>query len=214
MVHIMAYRATAFTENRKAQTRSRLLKEATRLVSRAGFRGLSIAQVASASGVATGTVYRYFPSKSELCIAVFEQATQREIDAVKAASRLPRPPLQQLEQAFDCFIQRALKNPHLAYALIAEPVDPGLEQTRLVYRGRWAETFAQLIQQGIDQGALAQQPAHLVGTALVGAMAETVIIPLQQARHEAGNHTPVTQAHCRQIIDFCRHAVLQTEPSS
>ena len=55
MVHIMAYRATAFTENRKAQTRSRLLKEATRLVSRAGFRGLSIAQVASASGVATGT---------------------------------------------------------------------------------------------------------------------------------------------------------------
>ena len=61
----MAYRATEFTESRKAQTRDRLLKEARKLVSQAGFRALSIAEVARRSAIATGTVYRYFPSKSE-----------------------------------------------------------------------------------------------------------------------------------------------------
>ena len=214
----MAYRATEFTESRKAQTRARLLKEARKLVSQDGFRGLSIAEVARRSAIATGTVYRYFPSKSELCVAVFEAATQREIDAVTAASAQPEGPVQQLHAALECFIQRAMQNPNLAYALIAEPVDPELEQTRLNYRAQWAEVFSRLLLKGIQQGVFIPQPENLCATALVGAMAETVIIPLQQARHHASSidskihtiHTP-TQAHCQQIIAFCLRAVVKPE---
>ena len=205
----MAYRATALTENRKAQTRSRLLKAAKRLVSTGGFRNLSMAEVARQAQIATGTVYRYFPSKSELCVAVFEQATQREIEAVREAAQQQDTPLLQLRESLACFIKRALRNPNLAYALIAEPVDPDLEQTRLDYRARWADTFARLIEHGIEQGAFIPQPATLCATALVGAMAETVIIPLQQARHEAG--TPLTQTHCEHIVDLCLRAVVKPE---
>lgn len=207
----MAYRATEFTENRKAQTRERLLKESKKLVSREGFRGLSIAEVARLSGVATGTVYRYFPSKSELCVAVFEQATKREIDAVNQVSTPHKTASECLRVALDCFIQRAMKNPTLAYALIAEPVDPELEQTRLNYRAHWANSFSRLIRRGIDQGEFIAQPDQLCATALVGAMAETVIIPLQQARHDTGNSAPITQSHCRQIVAFCLRAVLKPE---
>lgn len=211
----MAYRATAFTENRKAQTRARLLKEAKRLVAEGGFRGLSIAQVAARSAIATGTVYRYFPSKSELCVAVFEQATEREIDAVTQASEAPEHPLQQLQGALECFVERAMKSPNLAYALIAEPVAPELEQTRLNYRARWAETFARLIRSGIEQGAFIPQPEQICATALVGAMAETVIIPLQLARHDNGAPTePLTQTHCQQIVAFCLRAVAKPERKS
>lgn len=211
----MAYRATAFTENRKAQTRARLLKEAKQLVSEEGFRGLSIAQVAARSGIATGTVYRYFPSKSELCVAVFEQATQREIDAVSKPGEQLQSPRLQLQQALERFIQRALKNPNLAYALIAEPVDPELEQTRLNYRALWAETFARLIKRGIEEGDFFPQPEQICATALVGAMAETVIIPLQLARHdESAPATPLTQTHCQQIVDFCLRAVVKPESTS
>lgn len=208
----MAYRATEFTENRKAKTRRRLLKEAKWLVAESGFRGLSIAAVANRSGIATGTVYRYFPAKSDLCVAVFEQATQREIEAVTSASQQSTNPVQQLQQALACFVERALSSPNLAYALIAEPVDPELEQTRLTYRARWAETFARLIRSGIDAGAFTPQPEQLCATALVGAMAETVIIPLQQARHEqTAATTPLTQTHCQQIIAFCLRAVVKPE---
>ena len=214
----MAYRATEFTESRKAQTRARLLKEARKLVSREGFRGLSIAEVARRSAIATGTVYRYFPSKSELCVAVFEAATQREIEAVTAASEQIDGPVQQLRAALECFIQRAMQNPNLAYALIAEPVDPELEQTRLNYRAQWAEVFSRLVQQGIRKKVFIPQPENLCATALVGAMAETVIIPLQQARHDTNASHPVvhplTQAHCQQIIAFCLRAVVKPEAMS
>jgi len=211
----MAYRATAFTENRKAQTRARLLQEAKGLVSEAGFRGLSVAQVAARSGIATGTVYRYFPSKSELCVAVFIRATEREIEAVTESGDQPLPPRQQLQQALERFVQRALKNPNLAYALIAEPVDPELEQTRLNYRALWAETFARLIRCGIEQGDFIPQPEDICATALVGAMAETVIIPLQLARHDnTKTATPLTQTHCEQIVAFCMRAVVKPESTS
>lgn len=210
----MAYRATEFTESRKAQTRARLLKEARKLVSREGFRSLSIAEVARCSGIATGTVYRYFPSKSELCVAVFEAATQREIEAVTAASNSIEGPVQQLRAALECFIHRAMQNPNLAYALIAEPVDPELEQTRLNYRAQWAEVFSRLVIQGIRQEVFVPQPENLCATALVGAMAETVIIPLQQARHHTESNPvihPLTQSHCQQIIAFCLRAVVKPE---
>ena len=207
----MAYRATEFTENRKAQTRQRLLKEAKKLVAEGGFRSLSIAELAQRSAIATGTVYRYFPSKSELCVAVFEQATEREIEAVTEASRQVHDPVEQLQLALQCFIQRAMKNPNLAYALIAEPVDPELEHTRLTYRAQWAEVFSCLIKHGVKAGVFIPQPEQLCATALVGAMAETVILPLQQLRHEAGNSTPLTQTHCQQIVAFCLRAVVKPE---
>ncbi|MEE2729952.1 MAG: TetR/AcrR family transcriptional regulator [Pseudomonadota bacterium] len=210
----MAYRATEFTEQRKAQTRARLLKEAKKLVSAGGFRSLSIAEVARRSAIATGTVYRYFPSKSELCVAVFEAATQREIEAVSHAGLDAGDAVQQLQQALECFIQRAMLNPNLAYALIAEPVDPELEQTRLNYRAQWAEVFAQRLEQGMQQGVFISQPATLCATALVGAMAETVILPLQQARSQNpayATNQPLNQDHCLHIIAFCLRAVVKPE---
>jgi AcrR family transcriptional regulator len=208
----MAYRATQFTKNRKIETHNRLLQEAKALVSHGGFRALSIAEVASRAGIATGTVYRYFPSKSELCVAVFEQATQREIEAVDQASKQGQNCTEQLHNALSTFIKRALKSPTLAYALIAEPVDPELEHTRLRYRAKWAESFARLIQHGISQGLFYPQPEHISATALVGAMAETVIVPLQLAqKKQAPASTPLTQHHCEQIIAFCLRAVVKPE---
>ena len=49
-------------------------------------REASVAAVAARAGVATGTVYRHFPSKSELFAEVFRRASQREVDAVVAAA--------------------------------------------------------------------------------------------------------------------------------
>ena len=72
--------------------------------------------------------------------------------------------------------------------------------------------FSTLIRLGIEQGEFIPQPETLCATALVGAMAETVIIPLQQARHDANTDTtPLTQSHCQQIVAFCLRAVVKPE---
>lgn len=205
----MAYRATARTEQRKAELRARILLEARHCVARDGFRGLSIAAIANQSGIATGTLYRYFHSKADLCIAVFEDATEREIRAVEDAARTEVMQVKQLRQALNTFAGRALQNTTLAYALIAEPVDPELEQTRLRYRERWAQTFSTLLQHGIEQGLFYPQSVAVSAAALVGAMAEAIVI---SSSHPNPSQTPPPAAErCQQIVEFGLRAVVKPE---
>ncbi len=208
----MAYRATEHTENKKAETRARLIKQAKAIVSSQGFRALSISAAASKANIATGTVYRYFPSKADLCIAIFEQATQREIEAVQEASRQLPSASAKIRAALKTFIERAQQNPTLAYALIAEPVDAELEQIRLQYRTTWANTFAKVLKQGMESGEFYDQDEQLSAAALVGAMAEAIIIPLrsqQQTTLKPGNQqNPLI---CENIMAFCLRAVVKHE---
>ena len=82
----MAYRPTERTAARKAAVRSRIVTAARELVAHGGYVEAQVATVASRAGVATGTVYRHFPSKADLFAEVFRDASQREVDAVLAAA--------------------------------------------------------------------------------------------------------------------------------
>ena len=128
----MAYRETEHTLAKKADTRLRLLKAARRLVQQGGFAAASASAVAKESGVASGTIYRHFPNKSELVAEVFRYATEREVSAVAQASNKQdlgcgKTAADKLTAAVETFAQRALLGRTLAYALIAEPVDPRVE---------------------------------------------------------------------------------------
>lgn len=54
--------------------RSRMLGAATRVFARSSFEQASMDEIASEAGVGKPTLYRYFPSKDALFIAVFEHA--------------------------------------------------------------------------------------------------------------------------------------------
>src|SRR5919198_1101631 len=82
----MAYRSTERTEARKAQTRERIVTAALELIAEGGYVAAQVAAVAERAGVAVGTVYRYFPSKSDLFAEVFRVASQREVDAMRAGA--------------------------------------------------------------------------------------------------------------------------------
>lgn len=58
--------------NHAAASRDALLDAAERIVCDEGFEALSIRRLAAECGVAVGTVYNYFASKSELVVAVIE----------------------------------------------------------------------------------------------------------------------------------------------
>lgn len=200
----MAYRATANTESRKAQVHENILKAAKALVSENGFRTLSVQAVAERAGIATGTLYRYFDSKTALCVALFERATQREIEQVKVASEIAGSSTDKLQHALTIFAERAMQNPTLAYALIAEPVDPELDQARLDYRRQWADTFSALIRTGIRKQEFISQPEQLCAAAMVGAMAEALITP------DSSHLTPQQRKkQIQQLVQFCMRAVIR-----
>ena len=76
---------------------------------------------------------------------------------------------------------RALRNPRLAWALIAEPVDPRVDAERIAYRARYAELIAAGLEAGIAAGELPSQDVRLTAAALVGGCGEALVGPLSPA---------------------------------
>ena len=199
----MAYRETARVRERKAAQHQALLTAAERLVRDGGFAALTIQALAERAGVGVGTVYRYFRAKDALAAEVFRMATEREVAAVREAVAGDAPVVARLSHAIRVFSQRALRAPRLAWALIAEPVDPAVDEARLVYREAYRDVFAALIDTGVRRGELPAQPPRLVAAALVGALAEALLGPLA-----SDASLPATEGDSIQgITDFCLRAV-------
>jgi AcrR family transcriptional regulator len=161
-------------------TRERLLQAAQGLIEEGGYGAASVAAIAERAGVAAGTLYRHFESKQELFVEVFRSVCAREERAMRAASAelADRSAAQRLEEVLGTFAQRALRNPRLAWALIAEPVDPLVDAERLAYRERYAALIAEGLRAGIDAGELPDQNVELTAAALVGGCGEALVGPL------------------------------------
>lgn len=167
------YRPTERTEARRAATREAIVVAAHGLIARGGYREAQVAAVAARAEVATGTVYRHFPSKAELFAEVFRRASQREVDVIRAAGEEAG-----LEAAVETFTRRALRGRRLAWALLAEPVDPAVEVERLAFRRAYAEVLAELLR---EAGELAEQDVEVTAAALVGGLGEALVGPLSPA---------------------------------
>ena len=210
MVHFfsaMAYRATERTEARKAEVRTKVVGAARALVAHGGYREASVAAVAAKAGVATGTVYRHFPGKADLLAEVFRTASAHEVEAVRQAIDGDAPAAERIATAVEVFARRALQGRRLAWALIAEPVDPAVEAERLVFRRAYAAAFASAIEDGIAAGELPPQDAPLVATALVGAIGEALVGPTSPV----SDHRRDDDALVDGLVRFCLRAVTTKE---
>jgi AcrR family transcriptional regulator len=105
----MVYRKTAKVENQLADKRLRILQAAQQLVVQGGFKEAPIAGIARISGVATGTVYRHFQSKSHLLAEVVDVVSQRELDLVTAEAKTAGTAAERLERVLRLFSNRALR---------------------------------------------------------------------------------------------------------
>ncbi|MBQ1048998.1 TetR/AcrR family transcriptional regulator [Micromonospora sp. C51] len=174
----MAYRSTERVKARLTASRERIVAAAIGILAEHGYAGCSVAAVAARAGVATGSVYRHFPAKADLFAEVFRSASQREIDAVIRAAAAESTAGARVRAVIETFAGRALRSPRLAYALLAEPVDPAVEAQRLVFRRAHAALLAGYIADGVASGELPAQNPELTSTAVVGALAEAMVGPL------------------------------------
>ena len=172
------YRPTERTEARRHETRERIADAAHELIAHGGYREAQVAAVAARAGAATGTVYRHFPSKADLFAEVFRRASQREVDAMAEVHAGPGSVAQRLATGVEAFARRALRGRRLAWALLAEPVDPAVEAERLVFRRAYAAVFAEILGEGLAAGELPPQNVELTAAALVGALGEALVGPL------------------------------------
>jgi AcrR family transcriptional regulator len=178
----MPYRPTERTRARAAEVRERIVGAALEQLAQGGYASASVVAVARRAGVATGSVYRHFPSKADLFAEAFRRASQREVDVLVELGHRSLPVTERLAAWVEAFVRRALAEPVRAYALIAEPVDPAVEAERLAFRRAYADLFARALREGVEAGDLGPHDAELAAAATVGALAEALVGPL--ARRE------------------------------
>ena len=186
-----------------ASTRERLLRAARDVVEEGGYSAATVLAVAERAGVAAGTLYRHFSSKEEMLVELFRAVCDREVAAMEAtAAAMPdaASDADRIEAVLGTFAERALSRPRLAWALIAEPVDPAVDAERLAYRARYAELIAGALRDAITAGELPVQDVAVTAAALVGGCGEALVGPLAAEQPEPGRTVAALRAFVRRAI--------------
>ncbi len=206
----MVYRVTERRLQRDSALRERILQLGLRRVAEGGFAALTMQALADDAGIATGSLYRHFRGKGELAAEIFRRASQREVDALAVVLLGPGAPAWRLAEGLRRFAARAWSSQRLAFALIAEPVDPEVDEQRLRYREAYAALFVELLEEGRRSGAFQLPLVPLAAACLVGAIAEALVGPLSppaRAARDSGQPEPSLEPVSTALVNFCLRAV-------
>jgi len=184
-------------------TRARLLRSGVEVLEAGGYASASVAAIAERAGVATGTLYRHFPSKADLFVELFRTIGDAELAAMQEAAATARTAADELEAVIATFAGRALARPRLAWALVYEPLDPAVDAERVRYRRAYARDLAAFVRERVERGELPDQDPDTTATALIGGIVEALLSPLSVVA--AGNADP--DAVIAALTAFCRRAV-------
>jgi AcrR family transcriptional regulator len=174
----MAYRRTERVLQHLAARHDAIVAAARMIAAEHGLAAVQIAPVAQRAGIAAGTVYRYFPAKTDLVAALIEAVSAREIAAFRKAADGAPGPLSALAAGLVGFAARALAHRRLAWAVSAEPVEAAVDGFRLAARRALAAEIEMRIRAAIAGGHLPEQDAGAGAIALVGLVIEGLIGPL------------------------------------
>jgi AcrR family transcriptional regulator len=201
----MAYRRTERVAVRLADNRARILDAARQLVSEGGWAQTQVASVAATAGVATGTVYRYFASKTELFAEVLANVSRQEIAVMTEIARSAPSPHAGLHDAVRTFVKRAMRNRRLAYALIAEPCAYEIDAARLTYRRAISGLVMRLVDAGQRDGSFrATMRSDIAATVIVGGFMEALVGPLSPPIGSNVERDPASvQQLADEIADLC-----------
>jgi AcrR family transcriptional regulator len=188
----MPYRRTENVVRRLAARHAAIIAAARAAAAEGGMAAVQIVPVARRAGIAAGTVYRYFPGKTDLVAALLKEIADQEMTALRRAASGAPGPLSALAAAIMTFAARALRERRLTYAAIAEPIDAELDAARLSFRKSLMGEFSARIAAAVTGGHLPDQDAALSGAALLGLLIEALVGPL--APDASGRERDVVQS--------------------
>ena len=174
----MAYRRTERVLQHLTARRDAIVAAARAIAAEQGLGAVQIVPVAERAGIAAGTVYRYFPAKTDLVQALIEAISARELAAFRRAADAAPGPLSALAAGLVTYAARALRHRRLAFALNAEPVDAAVDALRRAARRTFAAELEARIGAAVAGGHLPEQDAAVAAAALVGLLVESLVGPL------------------------------------
>ena len=109
---------------RRLNARRKTILDAARIeAAQGGLNAVQIVPVARRANIASGTVYRYFPSKTELITELIVDVSRGELAAVRLAADAAPGPLSALAAAVTTIAVHVLEQRMLTWAVVAEPAN-------------------------------------------------------------------------------------------
>ncbi len=111
----------ADTPKRGGDKRERILAAAVKTFAKSGFYNAKVSEVASAAGVADGTIYLYFKNKDDLLISAFEDRMQMLNERLRQElSRTEGSAVTKLRKCLQLHLLLAIEAPDLAEFITVE----------------------------------------------------------------------------------------------
>jgi AcrR family transcriptional regulator len=183
--------------------RQHIIAVARQIVAASGFRQAQVAAIATAAGVSTGTVYRHFPSKADLLVAVYRHVAQREVEVAAGIALSGGSARVRLGAAIRAFAQRAIRGRRTAFAMLVEPVDPEVLAERSRYHLHFARVFESILVDGMRAGEFPEQDLQTAAACIVGALSYSLAMPLSEEALSGERATQTIEA----VADFCLNAL-------
>jgi AcrR family transcriptional regulator len=158
-------------QHRSEATRNRILDVSTNLFSKTGYDATGVAEICQAAGVSKGAFYHHFPSKQ----AVFMELLNSYLNGIdngftamrQEGKDVPQAILQMAAAAGSLFQNADIHLPIFLEFWTQANHDPQIWETAIAPYRRYQSYFAEMIQEGIDQGSLQQVDAQQAGRVLV-----------------------------------------------
>lgn len=179
--------------------RSRIIRAAAALAARGGVDEMQMRKVADRAGVALGTLYRYFPSKMDLVVAVVTE----ELDLLEGSlTRRPPKAATPAGRAVDVLMRATrglMREPELADALIRSLITSDLQT------GFGSRMAGLLLRAGTPQDAAPPPPdsrQHILVSALTSIWVMELIEVLRGQRTVDDIQSRIELAADRLMGDF------------
>jgi AcrR family transcriptional regulator len=153
-----------------AGLREKIVLAAERTFAEKDFHEVLMEDVARACGVAKGTVYRYFPSKRALYLAVMFDGIEKLRDKVQAAVDSSDEPIRKLERITRCILEHSWDRRFflaLIHRIEHKPDDPNAREW-LRRRKEISRIIERAVNEGIACGAIEAVDAYLATEMLLG----------------------------------------------
>jgi AcrR family transcriptional regulator len=177
---------------RTAATRAALLAAGRRLFGERGFAAVSTPEIAAEAGVSRGALYHQFADKQALFAAVAEEVEAGVTDRLLARVAGADDPL---GTAVDAWLDLAHELEVRRILLADGPVVLGWDGWRALITRYGLGLTEQLLQAGMDAGALRPQPVRPLASVLAGALNEAAMYVAEAADPVAA------RAEVRAVLD-------------
>jgi len=159
------------TQSRGEETRNRILDAALEAFARYGYDGTGVAEICRRAGLTKGGFYHHFPSKQDVFLEMLErwlEGIDEQLAAVRAGDEsVPEELLRMTGMVRLVFQDASGRLPIFLEFLTKAGQSPVVWQATVAPFRKYHGFFAQMVEDGIEEGSLRAVDPDLASTVLV-----------------------------------------------